>query len=209
MSSLCYNEHSKCKFDRKDECDMFHFDRGINKGLQQALAERQAAKQQAREQRAQARQEAWESVAESFNERRNIAVYFNQQFRDVPNYQMSIRKKDGAGSESVYEPAEVLPDMIETIQNNPGLFIEGHARDRKGLVKDIYDADHPDEIRRERYGKRDILKTCDLEAYEQERLASGKPFGPQTRTVMVDNLMDVPTAGEVEYYQEHPDEMPY
>lgn len=177
---------------------MFRFDKGINKGLQAKLQERQAAKQAAREEKAEARESAMNEMLDAANTQRNIAVYFNQQFREYPGYQMSIRQKDGAGSVSLHEPATVLPDMIAAIQNTKGLFIEGHVRDKKGLIKDIYDSDHPGEIRREKYGVRDILKTCDLEAYEQQRLKPKHSYGPSYRVLAVDDLSDVGLTGASE-----------
>lgn len=176
---------------------MFNFSKDINPALQNRIAERQAAKQAAREAKAAAKQASRDELADAFAMNHNIAVYFNQQCRDIDDYEVTIRKKDPAGARSmvVYEPGKVVGDMITTIQQNKGLFLEGHVRNEHGLIKDVYDSDHPDGIYRERYGNKSVLKTADLEKYEEQRLKPKKNYGPRTRVIAVDDLSDVGMTG--------------
>ena len=165
--------------------------------LQSKIAERQAAKQASREAKARAKQASADALADAFATNHNIAVYFNQQCRDIDGYEVTIRKKDpaGAGSQVIYEPGKIVGDMITTIQQNKGLFMEGHVRNQHGLIKDVYDSDHPERIYRERYGKQSELKIADLEAYEEKRLQPTKNYGPRTRIIARDDLSDVGLTG--------------
>lgn len=176
---------------------MFNFGKDVNPALQSRIAERQAAKQAARESKAQSRQQIRDEMLDAFATSHNIAVYFNQQCRDIKGYAVTIRQKDpaGAGSSVVYEPGKVTGEMISTIQQQKGLFIEGHMRNSHGLIKDVYDSAHPDGIYRERYGKTSILKTADLEKYEEKRLKPIRNIGPRTRVIAVDDLSDVGLTG--------------
>jgi hypothetical protein len=136
----------------------------------------------------------YQALAEHANACNNIAVYFNQQHRDVTGYEMSIRLKTPAGSDELEHPFRVNQGMIVQIQESPEVFLEGHVRTPEGLIKDIYDSSMPDRILRERFGQRDAIMVADLEEYERQRLASKKQYGPKTEVIYKDDVMDIPVA---------------
>ncbi|MEF2656094.1 MAG: hypothetical protein U0M72_06675 [Eggerthellaceae bacterium] len=178
---------------------MFLFNRKSKKNAaaNSVSNERQQARKrmvkQTMEDHRQERDRAYNDMADMYLERGNIAAYFNRHRYDVEGYEMTIRQKDGdRGSVELARPFEVTAKTIGKIQESSDVFLEGHAYTQNGVIGDIYDSAHPAEILRQNLGEQDILRTCDLDKYEQERLNSKPSIGPKTRVIAVDDPMDIP-----------------
>lgn len=195
---------------------MFDFGRSISDAVRSRMAaveqHRDAVKQHPQEKRKEQssqRMSATERVEARIRadvEQANIAAYFNQQARDVPGYQMSLREKDasGAGSNVLMEPTFVHKELIASIQRHDEYFLEGHVRTGQGLIKDVLDGAYPHEIRREQNGQRDILETKDLEAYTVAMQRAAKSIAPKYTVVARDDLRDIPLAGARESREQGP-----
>lgn len=178
---------------------MFLFNRKSKKGgaANSASNERQQARKQMMKQTMedcrQERDQVYSDMADMYLERGSIAAYFNQRRYDVEGYEMTIRQEnDDNGSIELARPFEVTAKDIGKIQESSGVFLEGHAHTKDGLIGDIYDSAYPTEIFRRNLDKKDILNTCDLDKYEMERINSKPSIGPKTRVIAVDDPMDIP-----------------
>lgn len=145
----------------------------------------------------------FDAVLQSSMKRQDIANYFNNQSSDNPTYEMTVRQKspNGGGSKEWFRVGTVDQKLIQQIQERPGSFIEGHARTNKGLVRDIYDSDHPDEIRCDHFGQKGIIltsKLADIEEARRDRLrakAHSHINIPEHRVVERIDVSQIPMAG--------------
>lgn len=178
---------------------MFLFNRKSKKNAaaNSASNERQQARKQMMKQTMedyrQERDQVYSDMADMYLERGSIAAYFNRRRHDVAGYEMSIRQKDGSPSGiELARPFEVTAKDIGKIQESSDILLEGHAYTQYGIIGDIYDSARPTEILRQHLDERDVLRTCDLDQYEMERLRSKPNVGPKTRVIAVDDPMDIP-----------------
>ena len=160
----------------------------LGRKLQDARESRAAE----RDARRTARDEAMDAMVERFAEQSNIAAYFNQRHRDIPGYTLSVRRNEYGRVVELETPFNVGADTISAIQRSEDVFLVGHSLTPDGAVVDIYGPGDSGEIVREHDGRRDFLRTDDLEHYELERRASKKRIGPNVRVIAVDDLSDVP-----------------
>ena len=110
--------------------------------------------------------------SKQMNDFHKIAVYFNQRYKDISGYQMSLRQKRGNDSYELESPSFITEAMILQIRNNQGMYLEGHVRTVDGLIKDVYDSEYPFIIFRERQGEFDTLSVNTLVVNEPKRLIS-------------------------------------
>lgn len=101
----------------------------------------------------------------------NVVEYYNDRVRENSNYTMTVRQKNpaGGGSKELLATGWLDKRTVKKVQENPGVFIEGHVRDSRGLSRDIYDSDHPDEIRCDHYGRIGVIGIESLQEAREEK----------------------------------------
>lgn len=139
-----------------------------NKGFFGKIAEKVA---DAKSAIAEAEDMAFDAMLREEMRRENVVEYYNDRVRENSNYTMTVRQKNpsGGGSKELLATGWLDKNTVKKVQENPGVFIEGHVRDNRGLSRDIYDADHPDEIRCDHYGRIGVIGIDSLQEAREEK----------------------------------------
>ena len=128
----------------------------------------------------------------------NVGVYFRRQqaaYKDAGyDYTASIRYKEEAGSKLITDLQSVTTEAVQSVSTRPECFIEGHVRTENGLVRDVYDGAHPEEVRHEENGRKVAYSVYNIENAPIYGESLTK-YGPQVISKREVSLRNVPLAG--------------